>query len=198
MRILITGGTGFLGTNLYQWVRRNHPEVEVSIASRRTGIDIRDYEQIKKVIKGQDYVVHCAAQTHVDFSLHGDLEDQLNFVDTNVKGALHVIKACEKHKVKLIYISTSEVYGSDAFPGKPMDEDHPLNAQAGIYAVTKLAADRLCRMETLTQGADTVIVRPFNFWGPGQSVEKLIPRLINQGMNKQPLTVYGTGLQKRD
>ena len=84
MNILITGGTGFLGSNLYQWVRRNYPDIEVTIASRRTGTDIRNYDLVKEVIKGQDLVVHAAAQTHVDFSLHGDLEDQKNFVDTNI------------------------------------------------------------------------------------------------------------------
>ena len=198
MKILISGGTGFLGTNLYQWVRRNHPEIEVSIASRRTGTDIRDFEQVKKVIKGQDYVIHCAAQTHVDYSLHNDLEDQLNFVDTNVKGTLHVIKACQKYGVKMIHISSSEVYGSSQTQGVPMTEVHSLGAQAGIYATTKACADLTCRMETITNGANIVILRPFNFWGPGQSMEKFIPRLIDQGMNKQPLTIYGDGLQKRD
>jgi len=198
MRCLISGGTGFLGTNLYQWVRRNYPEVEVSIASRRTGTDIRDFEQVKKVIKGQDYVIHCAAQTHVDYSLHNDLEDQLNFVDTNVKGTLHVIKACQKYGVKMINISSSEVYGSNQNEGVAMSETHSLGAQAGIYATTKACADLTCRMETITNGANIVILRPFNFWGPGQSMEKFIPRLIDQGMNKQPLTIYGDGLQKRD
>lgn len=197
MRLLITG-SGFLGTNLYQWIRRNHPEIEVTIVSRRTGTDIRDYEQVKKVIKGNDLVCHTAAQTHVDYSLHNDLEDQLNFVDTNVKGTLHVIKACERYGAKMIYVSTSEIYGQNQNPGKPMTESHPIDPQAGIYAVTKAAADRLCRMEIITQRANIVILRPFNFWGPGQSVEKLIPRLINQGINKQPLSIYGDGFQKRD
>jgi len=198
MKTLITGGTGFLGTNLYQWVRRNHPNVEVSIASRRTGTDIRDFEQVKKVVKGQDIVIHAAAQTHVDYSLHNDLEDQLNFVDTNVKGTIHIIKACQKYGVRLVYISSSEVYGTNQNPGSPMTEEHPLGAQAGIYATTKACADITCRMETITNGADIIILRPFNFWGPGQSMEKLIPRLIDQGMRKEPLTIYGDGLQKRD
>src|SRR3990167_2030073 len=144
MRLLITG-SGFLGTNLYQWIRRNHPEIEVTIVSRRTGTDIRDYEQIKKVIKGNDLVCHTAAQTHVDYSLHNDLEDQLNFVDTNVKGTLHVIKACERYGAKMIYVSTSEIYGQNQNPGKPMTESHPIDPQAGIYAVTKAAPGEMKR-----------------------------------------------------
>ena len=198
MNVLITGGTGFLGNNLYQWIRRNYPNVNVSVASRRTGTDIRNYEQVKEVIKNQDCVINCAAQTHVDYSLHNDLEDQLNFIDTNVKGTLHVIKACQRYNVKMIHISTSEVYGQNQTPGTPMKENHPIDPQAGIYAVTKAAADRLCRMETITTGADIVILRPFNFWGPGQSVEKFIPRLIQQGLNKEDLTIYGDGEQSRD
>jgi len=198
MKVLITGGTGFLGSNLYQWVRRNHPEVEVTIASRRTGVDVRNYEHVKNVVKGQDYVIHAAAQTHVDYSLHNDLEDQLNFVDTNIKGTVHVIKACQKYGVKMIHISTSEVYGTNQRPSVKMGEDHPLGAQAGIYATTKACADVTCRMEKITNGANVVIIRPFNLWGPGQSIEKLIPKLISQGSNKSPLTIYGDGLQKRD
>lgn len=198
MKIYITGMTGFLGTNLYQWIRRNHPEVEVYGGSRRTGFDVRDYDQVKKAVCGMKYVFHLAAQTHVDFSLHREKEAQDNFIETNLGGTHNVIHACRKYGVKMIFTSTSEVYGTNQKPGVLMKEDHPLLAQAGIYATSKMAADATCRMATMTTDSDIVILRPFNLWGTNQSVEKLIPRFINKALKKEPLTIYGDGKQKRD
>lgn len=194
----MTGGTGFLGTNFYQYLRRKEPNIDVTLFSRRTGGNVRNYEQVKQAVSVSDLVVHMAAQTHVDFSLHDDLEDQSNFISTNVNGTLNVIHACRRYYVKMIHISTSEVYGTNQRPGSFMNEDHPIQAQAGIYATTKACADLTCRMTTMTTGADIVILRPFNFWGPYQSVEKLIPRFISQALAGKPLTIYGDGKQKRD
>ncbi len=198
MRVLITGGTGFLGRNLYEYIRRVAPDVEVEIFSRRTGSDVRNYEQVSKAVYGKNVVFHLAAQTHVDFSLHNDREDQKNFIDTNLTGTLNVLHACREHGVKMIHCSTSEVYGSNVHPGKPMDENHPLLAQAGIYATSKAGADLTVRMAYLTEGQDIVIIRPFNMWGPGQSVEKFIPRIIDQVQRGIPITINGDGEQKRD
>jgi len=198
MKILITGSSGMLGYSLCQWLNREQPQVLIQQFDLSTGHDVRNYDQVLQSVEGKDLVIHAAALTHVDFSLHNDLQDQKKFVDTNVNGTLNVIKACEKYKVKMIYISSSEVYGQNVNSGKLMSEDHPLNAQAGIYATTKLCADRTCKMETLTQGADIVILRPFNFWGVHQSVEKAIPRFIYQFLNGEYLTVYGDGEQLRD
>lgn len=197
MRVGILGGTGFLGTNLYHHIRRVDSKVDITIGSRRTGVDVRIPYQVEDFVKDRDLVISAAAQTHVDFSLHGSLEDQTNFLDTNAKGTLNVIHACKKYRVKMIHISTSEVYGTNQHEGV-MTEDHPILAQAGIYATSKAFADLTCRMETLTSGADIVILRPFNFWGPYQSVEKLIPRFINQSETTGELTIYGDGEQRRD
>lgn len=197
-KVLITGGTGFLGYNLFQHLRRVDPHLDLWVYSRRTGGDITNYEQIDSAIAGKDLVINLAAQTHVDFSIDGTVEEKQQFIDTNVKGALNVIMAARKHNAKIIHVSTSEVYGTSQNPGKPMTEEHPLLAQAGTYAVSKAAADLLARMAYMTEGTDIVVVRPFNMYGPHQSCEKLIPRFINLATFGQPLTIYGDGSQRRD
>lgn len=197
-KILVTGGTGFLGYNLYQYLRRVDPDIDVWVYSRRTGADILDYPHLEAAIGGKDLVIHLAAQTHVDFSIDGSTQEKQQFVDTNTKGTLNVLMAARRHNVKVIHVSTSEVYGTSQCPTKPMTENHPLLAQAGVYAVSKAAADLLCRMAFMTEGQDVVIVRPFNMYGPHQSMEKLIPRFINMAMYGEPLTIYGDGEQRRD
>jgi len=209
MKVLITGGTGFLGYNLYQFLRRAREDakehvgidvhnLELWVYSRRTGSDILDYEKLSEAIKGMDLVYHLAAQTHVDFSIRGDIAEKQHFIDTNTKGTLNVLMACLTYGVKLVHVSTSEVYGTNQNPGEPMTEDHPLLGQAGTYAVSKVAGDLLCRMAYMTEGQDVVIARPFNLFGPHQSMEKLIPRFINLASCGEPLTIYGDGEQRRD
>jgi nucleoside-diphosphate-sugar epimerase len=170
----------------------------VWVYSRRTGGDILDYPQLEAAIGGKDLVIHLAAQTHVDFSIDGSTQEKQQFVDTNTKGTLNVLMAARRHKAKVIHVSTSEVYGTSQNPSKPMTENHPLLAQAGVYAVSKAAADLLCRMAFMTEGQDVVIVRPFNMYGPHQSMEKLVPRFINLALYGEPLTIYGDGEQRRD
>jgi nucleoside-diphosphate-sugar epimerase len=145
-----------------------------------------------------DLVIHLAALTHVDYSIKGDWKDRQRFIDVNHTGTWNVLEACRTHNVKLIHISTSEVYGSNQNPGTPIDEDHPLNPQAGTYAVSKAAADHECRVAFEVFGQDVVIVRPFNQFGPHQSMEKLIPRFIALAQFGEPLTIHGDGTQKRD
>lgn len=197
-KVLITGGTGFLGYNLYQVLRRINPDLDIWVFSRRTGGDITDYAALEQAVKGKDLVINLAAQTHVDFSIDGTVAEKQQFIETNVKGALNVLMACRIHGVKLIHVSTSEVYGTSMTPGIPMTEEHPLLAQAGVYAVSKASADLLCRMAYMTEGQDVVVVRPFNMFGPHQSMEKLFPRFISQAVFGEPLTIYGDGEQLRD
>ena len=198
MRVLVTGGTGLIGTALFQHLRRVHPDWFIWIYSRRTGGDILDHEYLEKAIEGKDLVFHLAANSHVDFSIHGPLTEKQHYLDTNAKGTLNVLEACRKAGAKMVHVSTSEVYGTNLEPGVPMTEDHPLLAQAGTYAVSKACADLLCRMAHMTTGQDVVTVRPFNQVGPHQSSEKLFPRFIEQGLAGDPITIYGDGEQLRD
>lgn len=197
-KILITGGTGFFGYNLYQHLRRIDPDLDLWVFSRRTGADVKNYTQLEEAVAGKDLVLHLASQTHVDFSIEGDILEKQEFLNTNTLGTLNVLAACRKHKIKMIHMSTSEVYGSSQTPGVPMTEEHPVLAQAGVYAVSKAAADLLCRMAHMTEEQDVIIFRPFNMFGPHQSMEKLIPRFISLASFGEPLTVYGDGLQTRD
>lgn len=197
-RVLVTGGTGFLGYNLYQFLGREAPETDVWVYSRRTGGDVCDYASLESAMDNKDLVIHLAAQTHVDFSIDGSIEEKQQFIDTNMKGTLNVLMAARKSNTKMIHISTSEVYGTNQHPGQIMTEEHPLLAQAGVYAVSKASADLLCRMAYMTEEQDVVTIRPFNMYGPHQSMEKLIPRFISLATFGEPLTIYGDGQQKRD
>ncbi len=198
-KVLITGAQGFIGYNLYQWLRRNHDDkLDIWTYSTRNGQDILNYEQLEKAIEGMDAVIHLAALTHVDYSISGPWQERRRFIDVNHTGTWNVLEACRVHNAKLIHISTSEVYGANMFPGTPMTEDHPLNPEAGTYAVSKAAADHECRVAHEVFGQDVVIIRPFNQFGPHQSMEKLIPRFINLAAFGEPLTIHGTGEQKRD
>lgn len=198
MKILVTGSGGFIGYNLYQWMRRNQQDAEIYCYDMQYGQDILEYEKLEKALEGMDFCFHLAALTHVDYSISGEMKDRQLFIDINHKGAWNVLEACRKQGVKLVHISTSEVYGANMFEGKPMTEDHPLNPMAGTYAVSKAAADHECRVAYEVFGQDVVVIRPFNQYGPHQSMEKLIPRFIKLATYGEPLTIHGDGKQKRD
>lgn len=198
MNVLITGGTGLIGTALYRHLRLEAPDDLFWLYSRRTGGDVLDVEHLHEAVAGKDLVFHLAANSHVDFSIHGPLAEKQYYLDVNAKGTLNVLDACREAGAKMVHVSTSEVYGTNQHPGVPMTEDHPLLGQAGTYAVSKVCADLLCRMAHMTTGQDVVVVRPFNQVGPGQSAEKLFPRLIGQALRGEPLTIYGDGEQRRD
>jgi len=199
VNVLVTGGTGLVGKALYQHLRTvERPHDRHWLYSRRTGGDILDVDTLHAAVAGKDLVYHLAANSHVDFSIHGPLTEKQHYLDTNSKGTLNVLDACRRAGAKMVHISTSEVYGTNLNPGIPMTEAHPLYGQAGTYAVSKVCADLLCRMAYMTTGQDVVVVRPFNQVGPGQSVEKLFPRFIAQALANEPLTIYGDGDQRRD
>jgi len=135
--------------------------------------------------------------THVDRSI----PDPLPFFLTNSDGTVQALQAVTEEKCRMIYISSSEVYGSaDPEYMKTHDkmyEDHPLNPQSP-YAAGKTAGDRAAYAWWKTYGTDVVTVRPFNLYGPYQSVEKAIPQFINRAVNGKPLPVYGKGSASRD
>lgn len=140
--------------------------------------DVRDAEQMRRLIKGHDIVFHLAALGSVPYSY----EAPRSFIDTNVTGTLNVLEACKEAGAKLVHTSTSEVYGTALYT--PQDEKHPLQAQSP-YAASKIAADKLVEAYTCTYGMDTVTLRPFNTYGPRQSERAVIPTIIRQALDPQ-------------
>lgn len=202
MKVLITGMSGFIPTNFFQFLNKEHrDDVECYGFDLAHGQDLKSPEAVESAIEKIDLVCHFGALTHVDSSI----KDPKPFLETNIWGTFNVLQAATKHKKKVIQISSSEVYGDLAKDFKFQSEDrhplghfpHPLNAHSP-YAFTKVAQERMCYAWWRTYGTDVRIVRPFNQYGIGQDIRKVIPKFMNMIKNGKPLTVYGGGKQKRD
>lgn len=213
MRLLVTGGAGFIGSNFCRKILREERDYRVVVLDLLTYCgnldnftqkewenpnflfvkgDIRDREKVEGLMRTVDQVVHFAAETHIDRSI----QNSDPFVSTDVVGTQVLLEAIRKYPVeRFIHISTSEVYGSAV--SIPMSEDHPLNAQSP-YAATKVGADRLAYSFYFTYQLPIIILRPFNNYGPNQYPEKLIPLFVTNAMGNQPLPVYRDGKNTRD
>lgn len=212
MRILITGGAGFLGSHLAEkYVNQGHKVFVIdnllngNLNNIRTLLhrknfkfihdDIRNQELYSKLPTDLDAIIHLAAQIHVDKSIVNPEET----FSINVGGTMKILEFARMHDIsKILFASTSEIYGSAKYV--PMDEDHPLAAQHP-YGVSKIAADRLCYTfnETYNLGID--IVRCFNFFGPRQKDSGyggVIAIFINRVLQNKPPIIYGDGRQSRD
>lgn len=218
MKILITGAAGFIGSHLYQKLKSEGHEVigidNFSHASKNqvtqeiyTGDIIEGliydkklytFSSLEHYIKWSDIVYHLAAQIHVDKSIENPSET----LDINVNGTLNILEACRKYKKKLIFASSSEVYGSSQ--SEFMDEHHPLDAQSP-YAASKVAGDRLCKAYIDTYGMDICILRNFNTFGPyqsdggeGSSYGAVIGIFTRAALRNEPIRIFGDGEQRRD
>ncbi len=215
--ILVTGGAGFIGCNLVHRLIERFPKDRIIVldlltyaASARSlpdGFrfmeesqwtlwhgDIRHPTLVQALIDQSDIVIHLAAETHVTRSIF----DNHTFIDTDIIGT-HTLLSAMLNRLKqlqrFIHISTSEVYGNSR--DDRMTEDHPLNPQSP-YAAAKCAADRLVYSYIHTYNLPTVIVRPFNNFGPRQHLEKLVPRFITSSILEEPMTIHGDGNSARD
>ncbi|HSR52729.1 MAG TPA: dTDP-glucose 4,6-dehydratase [Acidobacteriota bacterium] len=214
MRLFITGGAGFIGSNFIRHVLSAHPDwqvvnldaltyagnlgnlEDVSSDGRyrfRKG-DITRPEDVKACLDPQpDAIVNFAAESHVDRSI----EDASSFVRTNVMGTQVLLEAARRHKVdRFLQVSTDEVYGSLG-PSGAFREDSPLQPNSP-YAASKAGADLLVRSYQETFKLDTVITRCSNNYGPYQFPEKLIPLMLLNALDDKELPVYGDGLYTRD
>ncbi|HEY8368354.1 MAG TPA: dTDP-glucose 4,6-dehydratase [Thermodesulfobacteriota bacterium] len=217
MRLLVTGGAGFIGSNFVRlalgegWAREivvfdlltyagnleNLAEVERAPGFRFVRGDIADAAAVDRVMATAgpfDAVVNFAAETHVDRSI----EDASAFVRTNVIGTQVLLDAARRHGVgRFLQVSTDEVYGTLAPGDSPFTEATPL-APNSPYAASKAGADLLCRAAAGTHGQHVVVTRCSNNYGPYQFPEKLIPLFVTNAIEGLPLPVYGDGLQIRD
>lgn len=213
MRILITGGAGFIGSHLCEKCAMDENNLVLCLDNFMNGNlgnirtllnrknfklingDIRDLDLLEKITPGVDVIFHLAAQIHVDRSI---VEPKMTY-ETNVFGTLNVLESARRYDVKkIIHTSTSEVYGSAQYV--PMDEKHPLDAQHP-YGASKIAADRMCHAYIRTYGMNICIVRPFNTFGPrqkdtgyGGAISIFVKRVLN---GTSPI-IYGDGKQTRD
>jgi dTDP-glucose 4,6-dehydratase len=216
MKLLVTGGAGFIGSNFVRMALTDKfPEFSVEqltvldlltyagdeenlkpIASDKrykfVKGDIRDLELAKKLMQDADQVVHFAAESHVDRSIEGGSE----FVSTNVMGTQVLLDAAKRSNIKrFVHVSTDEVYGSISEGSWP--EDHPLLPNSP-YSASKAGSDLLVRAYNRTHKLDTVITRCSNNYGQYQFPEKVMPLFITNIIEGKKVPLYGNGLNVRD
>jgi len=213
MKILVTGGCGFIGSNFVRYVLKKRPDVEVlnldALTYAGNPENLRDLEGnpryrflhgrveepgvVQEAIKGADAVIHFAAESHVDRSI----KDASPFLTTNVLGTQVLLNSALKHEIKkFVHISTDEVYGALGEEGVFRETD-PFRPRSP-YAASKAAADLLVQSYFTTYGLPVCIARPSNNYGPYQFPEKLIPLMITNLIEGKKVPVYGQGLNVRD
>jgi len=211
VHVLVTGGAGFIGANFVHQTVRERPDAEVTVldaltyagnASSIAGLDrvrlvegdVADLELVDSLVAGSDLVVHFAAESHNDNSLH----DPWPFVQTNVVGTFSLLEAVRKHGVRYHHISTDEVYGD-------LELDDPAKFTASTpynpsspYSSTKASSDLLVRAWARSFGIEATISNCSNNYGPYQHVEKFIPRQITNLIDGVKPRLYGKGENVRD
>jgi dTDP-glucose 4,6-dehydratase len=213
VRMLVTGGAGFIGVNFIRWVLREQPDVRITNLDKLTYAgnlasladvaddprysfvrgDIADAEVVDAAVRDHDTVINFAAETHVDRSIAG-ADD---FLRTNVLGAHQVFEACRRHEVaRILHISTDEVYGSIDEPGS-FREDDALEPNSP-YSAAKASADLLARSYRVTYGTPITVTRTANNFGPYQFPEKVIPRFLTTLLEGGNVPLYGDGRNVRD
>ncbi|MBO1750966.1 dTDP-glucose 4,6-dehydratase [Actinotalea sp. BY-33] len=212
MRLLVTGGAGFIGSNFVHLTVRERPDVEVTVldaltyagdraslapvADRITFVegDIADAELVDRLVGAADLVIHFAAESHNDNSL----SNPWPFVQTNVVGTYTLLEAVRRHGVRYHHISTDEVYGDLELddPAKFTPET-PYNPSSP-YSSTKAASDLLVRAWVRSFGVQATLSNCSNNYGPYQHVEKFIPRQVTNVIDGVRPKLYGTGENVRD
>ncbi|RJQ49084.1 MAG: dTDP-glucose 4,6-dehydratase [Nitrospiraceae bacterium] len=209
MKLLVTGGAGFIGSNYIRYVLSAHPDYHVLNLDKLTYAgnlenlsDMEGRSQYtfikgdicdRTVLDGLDFdaIVHFAAESHVDRSIL----DAAPFLETNIAGTYNLLETARKRKCTFVHVSTDEVYGSteDGF----FTEQSPLQPNSP-YAASKASSDMFVRAYVETYGLRAMITRCSNNYGQYQFPEKLIPLAIINALNNRPVPVYGDGMNVRD
>jgi dTDP-glucose 4,6-dehydratase len=204
---IVTGAAGFMGSRLSTKLSEEGWDVIIvdalTYAARPNLIlkpnqklekcDIRDHWALSQVFDKYkpSIVYHLAAESHVCRSIEGPRD----FITTNINGTWHVAEECRKHKVRMVHVSTDEVFGE--VQRGSFTENTPY-APRSPYAASKASGDHLVRCYSETYGLNAVIVHPSNNFGPNQHEEKLIPRTITRILSQDPVLVYGRGDHRRE
>ena len=210
LKILVTGGLGFIGSNFILRILEKHPDFKIiNIDACLSGSNPRNLTRLKskkysfvkgniidkklvdKLISKSDVVVNFAAESHVDRSI----SNPRPFIDSNIIGVYTILEAIRKHKKRLIQISTDEVFGS--LKSGSANEEFPFNPSSP-YAASKASAEMLVKSYVTTYNCDAIITRCTNNYGSRQSPEKLIPKVILLAEKNQKIPIYGNGKNIRD
>ena len=212
MRMLVTGGAGFIGANFVHYTVRNHPQYEVTVldaltyagneaslapvkdAVRFVQGNILDAELVSRLVADSDVVVHFAAESHVDNSLAGPA----TFIQTNVVGTYTILEAVREHGARLHHISTDEVFGDLALDTTDKFTERTAYDPSSPYSATKAASDMLVRAWVRSYGITATLSNCANNYGPYQHVEKLIPRQVTNILTGVRPKLYGQGVNVRE
>tara|TARA_B100001540_G_scaffold44781_1_gene39861 strand:- start:7391 stop:8443 length:1053 start_codon:yes stop_codon:yes gene_type:complete len=221
-KYLVTGGCGFIGSAFIRNILEDDNIIcnidklsysssieSIKIDDQKnynfSKVDLFDADATDLTIKEfePDYVIHFAAETHVDRSIDGPLE----FINSNIIGTFNLLNSCLKYwqqlenkkklEFRFIHVSTDEVYGALDYNDKPFDEKSPYLPNSP-YSASKASSDHLVRSWNKTYSFPTIITNTCNNYGPWQFPEKLIPLTINKCLGKKKIPIYGDGKQIRD
>jgi len=213
LKIFVTGGAGFIGSNFIRHVlslERGHTLInydKLTYAGNLANLygvdttrnyafikgDICDVNAVAESMNGCDAVVHFAAESHVDRSIH----EPAPVIQTNVTGTFVLLEVARELKIKrFVHVSTDEVYG-DVPAGVTTDEDYPLQPNSP-YSASKAGSDMLVRSYVRTYDFPALITRSCNNYGPCQFPEKFLPLMISNALENRPIPVYGDGEQERE
>jgi dTDP-glucose 4,6-dehydratase len=207
MRVLVTGGAGFIGSQFVRRLVAAGDSVAVldklTYAGNRANLEgvehdffhgaIEDPDAVARAAKGVDAIVNFAAETHVDRSILGPAE----FILTDVLGTQVLLDYARHHDIRHLQVSTDEVYGDIDLDADPCTEDAPVRPSSP-YSASKAGGDMQVLAYVRTYGTDALITRGANTYGPRQYPEKFLPLFITNAFEGEPLPVYGDGKQRRE